>query len=241
MAQLIYGKNSVLSLIETKKEIKQLYILQSKGNDEVLSLAKKNNINYKLVDRRYLDNLVKGNHQGYAATIDDYKTYDIDQLIDSIEPSKMPLLVICDGIEDPHNLGAILRSCCCVGADGVIIEKNRCVSLNPTVAKVSVGAIDKIKVASVTNLVNTLKCLKERGYWIIGTDMSSTDYRSVDYNMPVALVVGSEGKGMHRLVKENCDIVVSIPMTGHMNSLNASVAASIVMYQVYNSRFPLKK
>lgn len=137
-------------------------------------------------------------------------------------------------------MGAILRTCDAVGVDGVIIAKNRSVSLNGTVAKVSTGAIDHVKVAQVTNLARTLEDLKKRGYWIVGCDNDqSQDYRSVDYNMPTCIVIGSEGKGITRIVKQQCDYKVVLPMVGHVTSLNASVATAVILYQVYHSRFPL--
>lgn len=241
MAQLVYGKNVVLNLLKKNKEIVFLYIQKSRNDDDVLYLAKKNNVNYKIVDRKVLDNLVNGNHQGYVARIKEYTIYTIEEIIESIPQGKQPLLVALDGLEDPHNLGAILRTAACVGVDGVIFEKNRSVSLNSTVAKVSVGAIDIVKVARVTNLVQTLNKLKNEGYWVIGTDVKdAVDYRSVDYDMPVVLVIGSEGKGMRRLVKENCDIKVMLPMESDIGSLNASVACAVLLYQIYSQRFPLK-
>ena len=228
MTQLVYGKNVVLNLLKKNKEIDFLYIQKSRTDDDVLYLAKKSNVNYKIVDRKFLDNLVKGNHQGYVAQIKEYKTFTVEEIMEAIPEGKQPLLVALDGLEDPHNLGAILRTAACVGVDGVIIEKNRSVSLNSTVAKVSVGAIDIVKVARVTNLSQTLKKLKDNGYWVIGTDIEDAqDYRSIDYNMPVVLIIGSEGKGMRRLVKENCDIKVMLPMESDIGSLNASVACAV--------------
>ncbi len=241
MTQLVYGKNVILNLLKKNKEIDLLYIQKGRNDDDVLYLAKKNNVNFKIVDRKVLDNLISGNHQGYIAQIKEYKTYTIEEILESIPQEKQPLLVALDGLEDPQNLGAILRTAACVGVDGVIIEKNRSVSLNSTVAKVSVGAIDVVKVARVTNLSQTLNKLKDNGYWVIGSDISqAVDYRSIDYDMPLVLVIGSEGKGMRRLVKENCDIKVMIPMEGDIGSLNASVACAVLLYQIYNQRFPLK-
>lgn len=241
MTQLVYGKNVILNLLKKNKEIDLLYIQKGRNDDDVLYLAKKNNVNFKIVDRKFLDNLISGNHQGYIAQIKEYKTYTIEEILESIPQEKQPLLVALDGLEDPQNLGAILRTAACVGVDGVIIEKNRSVSLNSTVAKVSVGAIDVVKVARVTNLSQTLNKLKDNGYWVIGSDISqAVDYRSIDYDMPLVLVIGSEGKGMRRLVKENCDIKVMIPMEGDIGSLNASVACAVLLYQIYNQRFPLK-
>ena len=145
-----------------------------------------------------------------------------------------------DGLEDPHNLGAILRTCDALEVDGVIIGKNRSVGLTPTVAKVSTGAIDYVRVAQVTNLSRTLDDLKKQGFWVVGCDLdNSQDYRAIDYNMPLVIVIGSEGFGISRLVKKNCDMNVVLPMNGHVTSLNASVATAVILYQVYSSRHPL--
>ena len=145
-----------------------------------------------------------------------------------------------DELSDPHNLGAILRTADAVGADGVIFKKTNAVGLTPTVAKVSVGAIDTVKCASVTNLSRTCEELKEQGWWIIGADMDGVDYRSLDYDMNVVLIIGNEGKGMSRLLEKQCDYIVSLPMVGKISSLNASVSAGVLMYEIFNKRFPLK-
>ena len=162
MSQYIYGKNVVYGLLVKQKPIKELYIQQNRQDNTIEMLALKQGIIVKNVDRKFLDKLVSGNHQGYVAVIDEYPTYTIDEIIGGIAENKIPLLVALDALEDPHNLGAILRTAACVGVDGVIIEKNRSVSLNATVAKVSVGAIDEVKVAKVTNLTQTLKDLKKK-------------------------------------------------------------------------------
>ena len=159
MTQLVYGKNVVLNLLKKNKEIDFLYIQKSRTDDDVLYLAKKSNVNYKIVDRKFLDNLVKGNHQGYVAQIKEYKTFTVEEIMEAIPEGKQPLLVALDGLEDPHNLGAILRTAACVGVDGVIIEKSKCFFKQYS-AKVSVGAIDIVKVARVTNLSQTLKKLR---------------------------------------------------------------------------------
>ncbi len=242
MANYIYGKNVVISLLRSNKEIMALYIQQDRKDREIENLATSRGISYKILSRKQMDKLVEGNHQGYIAEVREYRTYSIEELISERDhPERKPLLVALDEIQDPHNLGAVLRTVACVGGDGVIIEKNRSVSLNGTVAKVSVGAIDTVKVAQVTNLVQTLKQLKEAGYWIVGTDVNeAVDYRSLDYDMPVVLVIGSEGKGMRRLVAKECDFRIKLPMENGMNSLNASVACGILLYQIYSQRSPLK-
>ena len=178
--------------------------------------------------------------QGIAAKIDDYKTYTIEELVAGVPKGKTPLFVMLDELEDPHNLGAILRTCDCVGVDGVIIGKHRGVKLTPTVAKVSTGAIDTVKVAVVTNLAQTLKGLKKEGFWVAGADFdNSQDYRQASYDMPLVLVVGSEGFGISPLVKKNCDFFVRLPMEGSVSSLNASVACAVLLYQIYAQRNPL--
>ena len=150
------------------------------------------------------------------------------------------LIVMLDELNDPHNLGAILRTCDCVGADGVIIKKNNAVGLNSTVAKVSVGAINTVKVASVTNLTKTIDYLKKQGYWVYGTGFEKAiDYREPDYDHNVVVVIGNEGKGITRLVKDNCDYIVKLPMVGKISSLNASCATAVLLYEVFNKRFPL--
>ena len=240
MSQYVYGKNVVSSMLKDRREILTLYLLEGRKDIETVSLAKSQNIRIKYVSKAELDRLVSGNHQGYVAEVREYKTYSIEEITESIPEGKLPLIVALDSLQDPHNLGAILRTMSCVGGDGVIIEKNRSVSLNGTVAKVSVGAIDKVKVAQVTNLSQTLRKLKEMGYWVIGTDVNQAqDYRRVRYDMPVVLVIGAEGTGMRRLIGETCDLKIKLPMEGDIGSLNASVACGILLYQIYSQRFPL--
>ena len=178
-------------------------------------------------------------HQGIAASIDEYKTYSIDEIVNAIPKGKLPLLLMLDGLEDPHNLGAILRTCDCIGVDGVIIGKNRSVQLNATVAKTSTGAIDTVKVAGVTNLSRTIQELKEKGFWVVGADMDrAVDYRDIQVDVPLLLVIGSEGFGISSLVKKHCDYMAALPMIGSVTSLNASVACGIMLYEIYSKRNP---
>ena len=236
MKEYIYGKNTVKEALLANKKIVKLYV--TKNNEDFISLAKKRNINYQVADNGYLNKLVNGNHQGVILEIEGYTYYSVDEIINSESKLKYPLIVMLDGLEDPHNLGAILRTCDASGVDGVIIGKNRSVKLNSTVAKVSTGAIEYVKVAEVTNLTNTIKYLKEKGYWIVGAEYCdrSVLYTDVKYDMPVCLVIGSEGKGVSRLVADNCDYLVKIPMIGHVNSLNASVSCSILIYEIIKNR-----
>ena len=216
----IYGKNVIEeSLYKNFKE------------DKLLQEIEKRNIPINYLEKYELDRLIDGNHQGIIASVPDFEYSSIDEVI-----KENGLLVLLDHIEDPHNFGAIIRTCEAAGVDGIIIPKDRSVDVNPTVIRVSTGAIKTIKVAMVTNLVRTINELKEKGYWIVGTDMVGTDYDKIDYKGSTAIVIGNEGSGMSRLVKETCDFVASIPMNGQTNSLNASVATGIVVFEAIKQR-----
>ena len=230
MSDYLYGKNSFIEALHSDR-IKKAYVLKDSGFIDDL---KRRHIEYEIVDRRYLDKMSKsGNHQGVLAEVKDYKLYNLEDMI----KKENGLIVVLDGLKDPHNLGAIIRTCECAGVDGIIYKKHNSVKLNDTVAKVACGALEYVKVSEVTNLTNTLKKLKDEGYWIVGSDGSATtSYKDVDYKRNIVLVVGSEGEGISRLVLEECDYVVSLPMKGNVNSLNASVAAGILIYNIINSR-----
>ncbi len=236
MKEYIYGKNTVKEALLASKKVSKLLV--TKNNEDFISLAKKKKIEYQIVDNSFLNKIINGNHQGVAAEVEEYSYSSLEDIIDCESKLKYPFIVMLDGIEDPHNLGAILRTCDASGVDGVIIGKNRSARLNGTVAKVSTGAIEYVKVAEVTNLTNTIKYLKEKGYWIVGAEAcdKSVLYTDIKYDMPVCLVIGSEGKGISRLVTENCDFLVKIPMVGHVNSLNASVSCSILIYEIIKNR-----
>ena len=233
---IIYGKNAVLEALKNKKTISK--ILVTKNNLELINKFNYVNKNIiKVVSLNDLNKEVEGVHQGIVAYVDEYEYVDLHDFIKKNQDKKDVVVAMLDGLEDPHNLGAILRSADASGVDGVIIPKNRSVSLNSTVAKVSTGAIEHVDVCQVTNLVSTIKELKECGYWVIGLEMDgSVDYKKQDYSGKIVLVVGSEGKGISRLVRENCDFLVHIPMVGHVTSLNASVSASILFYEVLRNR-----
>lgn len=238
--QYVYGKNVVKQLLQDNKKIHEIILQEGNRDKELEKEIRRRQIPVKIMGKRKMDQLLNGNHQGIAATIDDYKTWELDELLQSIPQGKQPLLVLLDGLEDPHNLGAILRTCDCVGADGVIIGKHRNVRLTSTVAKVSTGAIDTVKVSMVTNLAQTIKYLKKQGFWVVGTDFeNSRDYREGQYDVPLVLVIGSEGFGMSSLVRKNCDYCVRLPMEGSVTSLNASVATGILLYQIHAQRNPL--
>lgn len=241
MTQYVYGKNVIRQLLGEQKKIYEIIIAEGLVDRALENDIRKANIPFKTMSKKKMDQFLQtGNHQGIAAKIDDYKTYELDEILAAIPKGKLPLLVMLDGLEDPHNLGAILRTCDCVGVDGVIIGKHRNVKLTPTVAKVSTGAIDTVKVAMVTNLVQSLKYLKQQGFWVAGADFeNSCDYREGRYDMPLVLVVGSEGFGISSLVRKNCDFCVRLPMEGTLSSLNASVACAVLLYQIHAQRYPL--
>lgn len=225
MSNYVYGKNSFFEALVSRRII-MAYVLDDKR-------IKDEGIPYKVVDRKTLDKMIKGNHQGYVAEVKEFEMSRVEDMI----REKNGLIVMLDGLEDVHNLGAIIRTCECAGVDGVIYKSHNAVRVNDTVAKVASGALEYMKVAEVNNLVNTIRKLKEKGYWIVGSDGSSQKmYTDLDYDMNTVLVIGSEGKGMSRLVKEECDFIVKLPMYGHVTSLNASVAAGILIYNILNAR-----
>jgi len=198
-------------------------------------LANDKHIKVKIHDKQALSQILDGVHQGVGALVDDYTYKTLDDVLNMDKEHKF--FVILDSLEDPHNLGAILRSADAFGVDAVIIPKNRSVKLNATVAKVSTGAIEYVNVVEVTNLAQTMDKLKENGFWITGTDASADqELKDIEVDTSLCVVIGSEGKGMHRLVKEKCDYHVKIPMIGHINSLNASVSAGIVIYEIFKKR-----
>lgn len=218
----VYGRN----VIKDYKNLKKVYVQDSLKNSE---LVKNINVPIKYLNKRELDKMVSGNHQGIVGEVEDYKYFELNDLDNDV-------IVILDHLEDPHNLGAIIRTCEAAGFDNIIIPKNRSVSINGTVVKTSVGTIERVKIAQVTNLNNAIQTLKKKGYWIIGTDMIGTDYKELDYNGKVAIVIGNEGAGISRLVKENCDFIATIPMKGQVNSLNASVAAGVLLFEILRQR-----
>lgn len=228
----VYGKNVVIETLKNNKPIKKAIIYKNFQDKNIISALQKKNIPIKFVEKFELDKLANGNHQGIMISIPDYEYVSLDELLEK----ENPLLVILDHLEDPHNLGAIVRTCEAAGVDGIIIPKNRSVEVTSTVMRTSVGALDYVKIARVTNLTETMNYLKKQGFWIVGTDMDGEDYQEIDYRGKTVLVIGNEGSGMSRLVKENCDFIASIPMNGHVNSLNASVAAGIVIYEAISKR-----
>lgn len=231
MIEKIYGKNSIIEAIRNKRELSD--VLVTANNNDIISMLNKNNIKYQVVQKGMIDKVLKQpvNHQGVVASVMEYQYYQLEDIISDESDS---LIVMLDGIEDPHNLGAIIRTCEISGASGIVLPKNRSVKVNATVSKVSAGAIEHVKVVMCTNLVNTIKTLKDKGYWIVGAEAleESKNFWELDLNMKVCLVIGSEGKGLSRLTKEECDFLVKIPMWGKVNSLNASVSAALLIYEI---------
>ncbi len=237
MTQLMYGKNVVRQLLMGDRKVYQVYLAAK--DPEIEELAGKKHVPVKLLDKHALEKMTRSDHtQGVAAEIEDYKLYTVDDLVKE-KKNQYGFLIMLDEMEDPHNLGAVLRTADAVQADGVIFKKTHNAGLTPSVAKVSAGAADTVKCAAVTNLTRTAQDLKKKGYWIIGADMDGVDYRSLKYDFNAVLVIGNEGKGISRLLQKECDYVVSLPMGGKISSLNASVSAGILMYQIWSSRNPL--
>ena len=228
----LYGKNVVKELIENNKTIQKAYVYKNFSDKNLILELKKRNININYLEKNQLDKLVKGLHQGIIVSVANYKYADIDTFINDDNS----LVVILDHLEDPHNFGAIIRTCEAAGVNGIIIPKNRSVEVNPTVAKVSVGALERMKIAQVTNLSQTISYLKKQGFWIVGTDMKGTPSDEIDYKGKTAIIIGNEGNGMSRVIRENCDFIATIPMIGKINSLNASVSAGIIIYEAIKSR-----
>lgn len=230
----IYGKNVAKEKIISGERINKIYLAEKFNDRELLDLIKEKKIKYNFVPIKFLDSKVSGLHQGIILDVDDIDTFDLDY-VKNIKKDK-PLLVMLDHLEDPHNFGAIVRTSEALGIDGIIIPNDRNVGVNSTVVKTSAGAIYNMPIIRVANLMATIKKLKDMGYWIVGTDMDGEDYTDIDYNMPVCLVIGNEGKGMSKIISDNCDYIVRIPMVGKINSLNASVSCGIVLARIINSR-----
>lgn len=238
---IVAGRNPVIELLKSGRTVEKLFV--AKGSTEgsisvIMSMAREKGIVISEVDRKKLDSLAGGSsHQGVAAQVTPYSYFTVEDMLKEAEDKgEDPFLIILDEIEDPHNLGSIIRSANVCGAHGVIIPKRRSATMTPIVAKTSAGAVEYTKVAKVTNITQTIKELKEKGLWIIGADMDGEYCYNSNLKGPIAIVIGNEGKGISRLVKENCDLVVKIPVLGQISSLNASVAAGIIMYEIVRQR-----
>lgn len=240
----IIGKNPVIEALKSERDINKILIAEgSQGGQmqQVIGMAKEANVMVQFVPKKKIDQIADGIHQGVIAQVAAYEYAEIEDLFAAAEKkNEAPFFLLLDEIEDPHNLGSIMRTADASGAHGIIIPKRRAVGLTATVAKASTGAIEYIPVVRVTNMARTIDELKEKGVWIAGTDASAKqDYRDLDGTLPLGLVIGSEGKGMGRLIRDKCDFLLSLPMAGQVTSLNASVAASLLMYEVYRKRHPL--
>jgi len=240
-SNVIFGRNPVLEILRSGREIDRLYVAhgtKSGSISEIIAKCSQRGILIKEISTQKLDYYCNnGNHQGVAVMVAAKEYCSVEDILAfAKEKQENPFIIICDEIEDPHNLGAIIRTAECCGVHGIIIPKRRSASLNATVAKTSVGALEYMNVAKVTNIANTIDMLKENGVWVFGADMEGKDYTKIDYSIPLALVIGNEGKGIGTLTAKKCDEIISLPMKGKINSLNASVAAGILMYQVIKNR-----
>lgn len=231
----VYGKNVAKEIISNNRKIKKAYLSLNLKDSKIDEDLKSMNVAINYLNNHEMDKLEKKNHQGIILEIHDYKYLSEKDMFDKMPDN--PFIIILDHLEDPHNFGAIIRTCEAAGVDFIIIPKNRSVSVNSSVMKTSTGALDNVNIVEVTNLNNTINKLKKSGVWIVGTDMeNSVSYETIDYKVPVAIIIGSEGFGMSNLVKKNCDFIANIPMYGKINSLNASVAAGIMIYEVIKQR-----
>ena len=236
--EIIYGKNAVTEALKAERPIDTVYLLKNaQGMNQIVALAKKQGIVIKDVSEDKLKALCGEKHGGTAAVMSAVTYCTVDDILENAEKKgKPPFIIICDEIQDPHNLGAIIRTAEASGADGVIIPKRRSATVNSTVFKTSAGAAAWVKIARVSNLVDTIKTLKKHGIWVYGAEADGTPIDKADLSGAVALVIGSEGFGLGKLVRENCDVVLSLPMFGKVNSLNASVCAGILMYEAVKYR-----
>ena len=241
----IIGRHPVIEALKAKQAINKVWLqegITGEAIQEVTKLAKQQKLVIQKAPKSKLDELADGqNHQGMVLSVAAFEYAEMSDLFaKAAAKNEQPFFLILDSIEDPHNLGSIMRTADAIGVHGIIIPKRRAVQLTATVAKTSTGAIEHVPVVRVMNLVKTVQELKEKGLWIFGTDMNGTDYRRWDAQGAVALIIGNEGKGISQLLKQSVDEMLTIPMIGHVQSLNASVAASLLMYQAFATRNPLK-
>ena len=236
------GRNSVIELLESGRDINRILVAKGEKHGsihKIIAMAKERKILINEIERNKLNQMAQTpNHQGVIAIVPPFNYCEVEDILEvAKQKNEKPFLLLLDGIEDPHNLGSIIRTAETAGVHGIIIPKRRAASVNSTVNKVSAGAVSYMKIARVNNLNETIRYLKEQDIWICGTDADTKiEYTKQDYKMPIAIVIGSEGFGMSRLVKENCDFLVKIPMKGKITSLNASVSAGIIMYEAVKQR-----
>ena len=229
---LVYGRNVAKDLLKKRKTIKRIFLQENFDDKEIIPLIEKNKIDVQYKSKKEIDHLANGVHQGIILDIPDYQYKSLDEVINNSN-----FIVMLDHLEDPHNVGAIIRTCEAAGVDGIILPTDRQVQINSTVMKTSAGTLDNVNIVSVTNVANTIDKLKDAGFWIVGTALDdSVDYREIDYSGKIVLIIGNEGSGMTNLVTKKCDYIAKIPMYGTTNSLNASVAAGIMIYEVIRNR-----
>ena len=225
---LVYGRNVAKEILKNNKKVKKIIIQKDFNDKEVISLIENKKIKYEILEKKDFRQFDKFSHQGIILDIEDFAYSQLHEIVSGENST----IVILDHLEDPHNLGAIIRTCEAAGINGIIIPKDRSVSVNSTVMKTSAGALENVKIVMVTNLNQTINELKKMNFWIVGTDMIGQDFRKIDYSGKTALVIGNEGSGMSSSISKSCDFIAKIPMYGKINSLNASVAAGIMIYEV---------
>ena len=230
---LVYGRNVAKELLENGKDVKKIFLQDNFDDKKIISLMEKLKIIVEIKPKREMDHLCNGLHQGIILDIRDYQYSKLDDVL----KKNSNFVVILDHLEDPHNFGAIIRTSEAAGVDAIIIPKDRQVPVNSTVMKTSAGALSNMEIVCVSNLVQAINILKDNGFWVVGTAMENAiDYKDIDYSSKIALIIGNEGKGMSRLVMDSCDYIAKIPMVGKINSLNASVASGIMIYEVVRNR-----
>ncbi len=241
MSEIIYGRNPVRAALQAGRSLNRIFIADGVSRQDVadiLDLARKQGVVFQFTDRRQLDRLTDGRHQGIVATVAGVQYADLSDILPSVRDSDTPpFLVLLDGIQDPHNLGAIIRTADAVRADGVVIPRRNAAGLTAAAVKASAGTSAHVPVARVANMNNAMQTLREEGVWLMGLAADGPAlFNRVDYTVPVGLVIGGEGKGLRPLVRRNCDEVLRLPVAGHVDSLNASVAAALVLYEVFRQR-----
>ena len=234
---LAVGRNAVKELLSGERDIEKIYVQRGEVEGSIkmlIAMARERKIPISELEKQKLDSMARGlNHQGIIAIASERNYSSIEEIISyAEEKGEKPFVILLDGVEDPHNLGAIIRSAECCGAHGVIIPKRRAVGLTPVVSRASAGAVEHMRVAKVTNLASTVDELKELGFWIYGADMGGKEYYATDFSGAVCLVLGSEGFGISRLVREKCDFIVSIPLYGNVNSMNVSCAGAVLFAEI---------
>lgn len=242
---IICGRNAVTEALRANKAVFKLYVSKNltEKDNEILRLAKKANTKIECWDKQKLDKLCSGlHHQGFVAEVEDFRYCTVQDIIDDADKKgEPPFVVILDGVEDPHNLGSVIRVCECAGVHGIIIPKHRACNVNETVSKTSAGAIAHTKIAKVTNLNHEIEFLKQKGLWVFAVELGGTNIYQQNLKGPLALVIGSEGYGTSALVKKNCDGILTLPMFGKVNSLNASVACGIAVFEAIRQRSEASK